>query len=210
MAMLNRLFEKEAAYFVNNILEKFNMEKLKKVFPNKFSSGQKKKILLAQALSNNPDILIMGEPTTNLDPKARIEFFEILKDLQSQGKSIFISSHILSELDIYANAITILDGGKIVFSGKRDLALDDNKGSYKIVLKQEGDFGRVNLSNLKIVQDLENKNEYLVSSSNKSLLNNFISNLFKEGKLLKSEEYRLSIEEMYKKYVIKGSVHTSN
>ncbi|RXY96797.1 ABC transporter ATP-binding protein [Malacoplasma penetrans] len=210
MAMLNRLTKEEAVKFVDDILKTFNMENLKKVSPNKFSSGQKKKILLAQALSNNPDLLIMDEPTANLDPKSRIEFFDILKKLQLQGKSIFISSHILSELDIYADAITILDGGKIAFSGKRELALEDKKDTYRIVLKEEGDFGKANLSNLNIVQDLENKKEYLVSSSNQELLNNFIFNLFKEKKLVKSEEYKLSIEEMYKKYVIKGSVHTSN
>lgn len=210
MAMLNGLDKKEANNFTKNILEKFNMTALQKVSPNNFSSGQKKKILLAQALSNNPDILVMDEPAANLDPRSRIEFFDILKDLQKQGKSIFISSHILSELDIYANAVTILDGGKIVYTGKRrEEQFDDNAYAYKLVLKNENDFGNVKRSGLNIVQDKMDKTHYIVSCNDKNLIDDFVGQLFVKQKLSKIEIYYLSIEEMYKKYVIKGSVHTS-
>jgi ABC-2 type transport system ATP-binding protein len=73
--------------------------------------------LLAQALVHNPDIIIMDEPAANLDPKARSEFFSSLMKLKKEGKAIFISSHILAEIDKYADSATILDGGKIIFSG---------------------------------------------------------------------------------------------
>jgi ABC-2 type transport system ATP-binding protein len=62
----------------------------------------------------------MDEPAANLDPKARTEFFNMLLALKQQGKSIFISSHILAEIDKYADSATILDGGKIVFSGTKE------------------------------------------------------------------------------------------
>lgn len=210
MAMLNGLSKEDANKFTNEMLDKFNMTGLKNSSPNKFSSGQKKKILLIQALSNDPDILIMDEPAANLDPRSRIEFFDILKELQQKGKAIFISSHILSELDIYADAITILDGGKIVYTGKRKKeTYNNNEYSYKIVLNKENDFANISLRELNLVQDKENKNHYIVSSNNHELLNDFISKLFSKQKLIKVESYSLSIEDMYKKYVIKGSVHTS-
>lgn len=60
----------------------------------------------------------MDEPAANLDPIARLELFDLLKQLQGKGVTIFISSHILSELDKYANHITVLDIGKIVYSGE--------------------------------------------------------------------------------------------
>ena len=85
--------------------------------PELFSSGQKKKILCAQALCHDPDVLILDEPAANLDPIARIELFDLLKKVQNEGKAIFISSHILAEVGKYANYATILDGGKIVYSG---------------------------------------------------------------------------------------------
>jgi len=117
MAKLSGFKSRDAKNFARRRLEELNLWNLRKKSPNSFSSGQKKKILLAQALINNPDILVMDEPAANLDPKARIELFETLGKLQKEGKAIFISSHVLAEMDQYANAATILDGGKIVFSG---------------------------------------------------------------------------------------------
>ncbi|WPL37169.1 ABC transporter ATP-binding protein [Malacoplasma iowae] len=188
MAELNGLTPKEAKEFTERILKEFNMWNLRNVSPNKFSSGQKKKILLAQSLSNNPDLLIMDEPTANLDPKSRIAFFEILKDLQSKGKSIFISSHILSELDIYANALTILDGGKIVFTGKRNQDETKNKEIYKLVTETE-------LSNklnsraktLKVeIKDYHSSeaNTYIVSSETKKVWMNSLKMLCTQIELL--------------------------
>ena len=81
------------------------------------SSGQKKTVLLMQALLNDPDILIMDEPAANLDPSARIIFFEYIKELNKQGKTIFISSHILLELERYIDSFTVLSHGKVLDSG---------------------------------------------------------------------------------------------
>ncbi|EPJ17828.1 ABC transporter family protein, partial [Chlamydia psittaci 01DC11] len=66
---------------------------------NNLSSGQKKKILLIQALISEPEILILDEPAANLDPIARKNLFDTLKKLNNEGKTIFISSHILAELE---------------------------------------------------------------------------------------------------------------
>ena len=116
-ARLSGLSNQKAKEFCAKTLADFKMEKLANKRPEKFSSGQKKKILCAQALCHNPDVLILDEPAANLDPIARFELFEMLKQIQAQGKSIFISSHILAEVGQYANYATILDGGKIVYSG---------------------------------------------------------------------------------------------
>lgn len=209
MAELNGLTSKEAKEFTEKILKEFNMWNLKNVSPNKFSSGQKKKILLAQSLSNDPDILIMDEPTANLDPKSRISFFDILKDLQKQGKSIFISSHILSELDIYADSMTILDGGKIVFTGKREDAMSETmKYNYKIEVINK--FENLNISPHMIIKEYpaSEKKMYIISSDNKYTINDFINTLIEKNNFISIEKYHLSIEEMYKKFVIYGSVHT--
>lgn len=117
MAKLSGLTRIEAKRFAKTRLTDLNMWNLRNKSPNSFSSGQKKKVLLAQALINNPQVLVMDEPAANLDPKARLELFDTLGKLTKEGKAIFISSHVLAELDRYANAATILDGGKIVFTG---------------------------------------------------------------------------------------------
>ncbi len=120
MAMLAGYSGADAKAKCKEILTNLNMTQFEKKCPASFSSGQKKKILLAQALLNDPQILVMDEPAANLDPLAREDLFETLLNLQKQGKAIFISSHILDEIDKYATCATILDGGKIVYDGKLD------------------------------------------------------------------------------------------
>lgn len=120
MAIMSGLSKSEAKKFTTNKLTELNMLDLQNKKPSSFSSGQKKKILLAQAMVHNPDILIMDEPAANLDPLARAELFKTLEKYKEQGKSIFISSHILSEIGKYADTATILDGGKIVFHDRLD------------------------------------------------------------------------------------------
>jgi ABC-2 type transport system ATP-binding protein len=120
MSIMSGLSKSEAKDFSKDTLSKINMLELINKKPSSFSSGQKKKILLAQAMVHNPDILIMDEPAANLDPLARLELFKTLDKYKNAGKSIFISSHILSEVGKYADTATILDGGKIVFHGRLD------------------------------------------------------------------------------------------
>ncbi len=132
MTMLSGYKKEDAENIVNNILKQLNIESLANKCPDSFSSGQKKKILLSQALIHNPQILIMDEPAANLDPLARDELFTTLLMLQQQGKSIFISSHILDEIGKYATYATILDGGKVVYDGalSQNISLSDLYKEY--------------------------------------------------------------------------------
>ena len=135
MSIMSGLSKSEAKKFTTEKLIELNMLNLQNKKPTTFSSGQKKKILLAQAMVHNPDILIMDEPAANLDPLARAELFEILEKYKNEGKSIFISSHILSEVGKYADTATILDGGKIVFHDRLDGSqdLDELYSKYVVV-----------------------------------------------------------------------------
>ncbi len=124
MACLSGLSSKDAKQKVNTILTNLGLTNLANKCPDSFSSGQKKKILLAQALIHDPKVLIMDEPAANLDPLARDELFENLINLQKEGKAIFLSSHILDEIGKYATYVTILDGGSIVYDGSIDKNID--------------------------------------------------------------------------------------
>ncbi|MGL4951972.1 MAG: ABC transporter ATP-binding protein [Mycoplasma sp.] len=118
MSMMSGYSWSDSVKLADNLLKKLNMSKFANKCPDSFSSGQKKKILLAQSLIHNPSILIMDEPAANLDPQAREELFELLVELQKEGKAIFLSSHILDEVGKYASYVTIVDGGEIVFDGE--------------------------------------------------------------------------------------------
>ena len=101
------------------------------------SRGMQQRVSLARALVHDPDLLLLDEPASGLDPRARIELMEILQELRELGKTIFISSHILSELATLCDHVTILDRGEVKYTGTigglvRDQA---SEGAYRIELE---------------------------------------------------------------------------
>jgi ABC-2 type transport system ATP-binding protein len=80
---------------------------------NKLSSGQKKKILIIQSLLHNANLIIMDEPTENLDPDTREIFYKIVSKLTNEGKTFFISTHNLDEIQQHINYVVIIVNGKI-------------------------------------------------------------------------------------------------
>ncbi len=86
-------------------------------FVSAFSRGMKQRCCLAKTLLHDPKVLLLDEPASGLDPRARIELRELLKTLQEMGKTVMISSHILSELGDLCNKIGIIEHGKMLVSG---------------------------------------------------------------------------------------------
>jgi len=82
-----------------------------------FSKGMRQRVAIAQALMHDPDVLLFDEPTSGLDPRGMVEVREILSNLKSQGKSLLISTHILSEVSELCDSITVIRRGKTVMSG---------------------------------------------------------------------------------------------
>jgi ABC-2 type transport system ATP-binding protein len=81
------------------------------------SRGMQQRVALARVLVHDPDLLLLDEPASGLDPRARIELMEILRELRGMGKTVFISSHILAELGDLCDGVTILDRGTVQYSG---------------------------------------------------------------------------------------------
>lgn len=143
MAILSGLPPKLAKDEAKKVINIVGMNDFVKRKPNSLSSGQKKKVLLANALISNPEILIMDEPTTNLDPSARNDFFKVLKELNEMGKTIFISSHVLSELEKFIDSVTVIDKGRILYSGDVKNLFTSNKNEYSFVFGKIEDVDKV-------------------------------------------------------------------
>lgn len=124
LAKLSGLSSTQAKTKINELLKKFDIVDLVNLKPYSFSSGQKKKVLLMQALINDPELIILDEPAANLDPTARYQLFKLLSQLHNEGKTIFISSHNLSEIDKYVDSYTLIHKGKIVSSSKKEKSLE--------------------------------------------------------------------------------------
>ncbi|WML42620.1 ABC transporter ATP-binding protein [Neobacillus sp. PS3-40] len=103
----------------------FNVEKEK---IKSFSFGMKKKISIAQALLGNPDLVFLDEPTSGLDPESGIEIQQLIKRLKQQGKTIFLTSHNLNEVEKICDRVAIMSEGKIVKVGTvRELKMATNE-----------------------------------------------------------------------------------
>lgn len=103
-----------------------------------FSFGMKQRLGLAFAFLNNPDILILDEPTNGLDPKGIVEIRELLRRLsQEEGKTIFISSHNISEIEAIADRVGIIHQGSLVFEGTLDELYRSNHSTYILEVNDE-------------------------------------------------------------------------
>ncbi|MDD1360342.1 ABC transporter ATP-binding protein [Metamycoplasma hyosynoviae] len=135
-AGLSNIPWKEIRPKVFQLLEHYNItSEIYNKNGNNLSSGQKKKILLIQALLNDPEILILDEPAANLDPKIRVELYESLKELAKKGKTIFVSSHILTELQEYIDSFTVLDKGNVVETSTIEGKI--SKSNYKFTIESD-------------------------------------------------------------------------
>lgn len=104
---------------------------------NRLSTGMGQRLCLGRTLLSDPSVLILDEPAAGLDPKARIEFKNLVRLLAEQGKTIFISSHILSELDEMCDALLFIDHGEIVHFGQT-AALKTNSSEAVFNVVTEG------------------------------------------------------------------------
>src|SRR5205807_9691764 len=102
---------------VGDVLELTDLKYKKDAFVDSLSRGMQQRLGLARVLVHDPPILILDEPASGLDPRARIEIRELLKELQRLGKTIMVSSHILSELGEFCNKLGIIERGKLLVSG---------------------------------------------------------------------------------------------
>lgn len=112
-----RIPRAERASIIDKVLELTNLGVKRDAFVSELSKGMKQRLCLARTLIHDPDVLILDEPASGLDPRARIEMRELLKELKNMNKTIFISSHILSELSDFCNKVGIIELGEMVVSG---------------------------------------------------------------------------------------------
>ncbi len=96
-----------------------------------YSKGMLQRAGIAQALLNDPDLLILDEPFTGLDPLARIHFRALLKKLRDQGKSIFFSSHELGETELLCDNVAIMKEGRCIYHGPVDRLAGDGGGNLE-------------------------------------------------------------------------------
>ena len=105
---------------INDVLEQLDLGHKRDDYVNGLSRGMKQRLCMAKTLVHDPPVLILDEPTSGLDPRARIEVKALFKELKRMGKTILISSHILSELADCCTSIGIIERGQLLMHGPID------------------------------------------------------------------------------------------
>lgn len=125
---------------VDDILAIIGLSEKKDTIIAGLSRGMQQRLSLGRCLVHSPQLLLLDEPASGLDPRARIELMELLKELKKMGKTILISSHILSELHQLCDMVVIIEKGKLIYSGTvRDASLHMSEGKTYMELTVQGD-----------------------------------------------------------------------
>ena len=117
---------------IEKILKLLEIEKLRDRNPYDLSGGQKQRVALASIIAMDPDILVIDEPTSQLDPKGTEDIFKIINLMANEGKTIILVEHKLELIAEYAQNILVFDEGEIILSGKAEEVLNN-----KILLEKE-------------------------------------------------------------------------
>ncbi len=131
------MYSRDIARLTDDLLELVNLTDKKEFYVDTLSRGMKQRLCVARALLHNPKLLILDEPSSGLDPRARVEMKELLKNLHSMGKTIVISSHILSELSEMCNSIGIMNRGQLVTAGRIEDIMQQIAGGKHIHIRVE-------------------------------------------------------------------------
>ena len=125
----------ERMRMIDQLLDLVNLSDKRDSYVDALSRGMKQRLCLAHALIHDPKLLILDEPASGMDPRARAEMKDILRSLKDMDKTVLISSHILPELSEMCDSLTIIDHGKLVFSGAVEALSQKMQGKAPICLR---------------------------------------------------------------------------
>ena len=162
------MYSRDIARLTDDLLELVNLSDKKEIYVDTLSRGMKQRLCVARALLHNPKLLLLDEPSSGLDPRARVEMKELLKNLHSMGKTILISSHILSELSEICTSIGIMNHGQLITAGRIEEIMAQLSGGKRIHIQIATGLEtavRILQEHAKIVLESVRENEVIITDS---------------------------------------------
>ena len=123
---------------VDGLLELVDLGVKREAMVDSLSRGMKQRLSLARALVHDPDVLVLDEPASGLDPRARIELRSLLAELRAMGKTVIISSHILAELEEMCSHVAIMEAGRLLASGTPSEIFETLAGGRDVAVRLAG------------------------------------------------------------------------
>ncbi len=139
--MKNSTTRKEA---VDQMLEEVGLYEARDRNANKLSGGMKRRLGIAQALINNPKIIIVDEPTTGLDPEERIRFRNLLSTISTRDVIIILSTHIVGDISSTCDNMALLNQGNLAFNGSPEQLIREAEGNVWLVQATEAEYLEIN------------------------------------------------------------------
>jgi ABC-type multidrug transport system ATPase subunit len=148
---------KERRAAVDKMLEEVGLFEARDRQANKLSGGMKRRLGIAQALINNPKIIIVDEPTTGLDPEERIRFRNLLSTISTQDVIIILSTHIVGDISSSCTDMALLNHGGLAFSGSPDELVSRAEGKVWLVQASEAEYLEIN-EKYPVISNVPNSN----------------------------------------------------
>lgn len=175
------------------LLDRVEMAKWADTRVDKYSKGMMQRLGIAQALMNDPDLVVLDEPTDGLDPVGRRDVRELLIELKKQGKTIFLNSHLLSELEMVCDRVSILVDGMVARQGRLK-ELTERTVEYRVVFRGNADAARTKLSALGVRLE---PTMVVIAGHDVNKVNAVIDVLRSAGLLVESvQPHRFSLEDI--------------
>lgn len=134
----------ERAAAVEHMLEEVGLFEARDRQANKLSGGMKRRLGIAQALINNPRLIIVDEPTTGLDPEERIRFRNLLSTISTSNVIIILSTHIVGDISSTCKNMALLNGGELAYSGAPDALVEKAAGKVWLIKATEAEYMEIN------------------------------------------------------------------
>jgi ABC-2 type transport system ATP-binding protein len=150
---------------VDDMLALVNLTEKKDTLISGLSRGMQQKLSLGRSIVHSPQLLLLDEPASGLDPRARIELMELLRELKNMGKTIFISSHILTELQNLCDMVVIIERGHGVYAGSMADASDgvmEGRSFAELKVASDPDAAAETLKNVEGIQGIRRKEQLLL------------------------------------------------
>ena len=129
------LYRKTAA--IDDLVQLCHLAEFQHQYNDKISGGQRQRFLLALALINRPELLILDEPSTGLDPQARRNLWDLIQQIKKEGKTIILTTHYMEEAQYLCDEIAIMDYGKIIAHGKPAELIKRHSPGMTVILPKE-------------------------------------------------------------------------
>ncbi len=196
---------RERAARVDQCLTQVNLQSKRDAMAGTLSRGMTQRLVLAKTILPNPQILLLDEPASGLDPNARIELRDLLRELGDQGKTILVSSHILTELQEMCTSIGIMERGRLLESGRIDAIIERLSDRKRLLVVELLDFAthegalREVLEPLGLIEPMKDSIAVAFAGDDRAAVE-LLRSLIDKGLPVKSfREQKMGVEDIMKK-----------